>query len=111
MPTQAEKLAAVEAAVKTLAEIEAGQEAMQAQFDVLGGQIAECYRLGIGSQAQFLKINSGFTAAKGDVANALGKTIAAHEICTAAAKKADCDVVLPGAYAATGGEAARDGSR
>jgi hypothetical protein len=111
MSTQAEKLAAVEAAVKILAEIEAENERQQALYDQLIAAIAACHALEIGTQGQFLRIRSLFTSAKGNLAGALEKTIAGHEICTLAAKKADCDVVLPDAYAATGGVTVMGGGR
>lgn len=111
MSTQAEKLAAVEAAVTKLAEIETALAGLKAAYAALTPLIVACHEAEIGTETQLHQIVNGFDAAAGQVAAALRDTISAHAICTLAAKKAGCDVVLPASYAISGGVTTYGGGR
>ena len=111
MSTQEEKLAAVTTAVNKYATVETGLEAIKMQIDGLNEAIAACHTLGIGRQGEFLRIRNTLEAARGKVADAVEKVIAAHEKCTTIAKREGCDVVLPANFAIDGGVTALDGGR
>jgi hypothetical protein len=110
MSTQEEKIAAVTECVARFAEVETGAETLKDQITALVDAINGAYSVGVGRQGEFLRIVNTLEAARGDVASAITRVIAAHEKCTAIAKREDCDVALPDAFAITGGVTAMGGT-
>lgn len=110
MSTQEEKLAFVGVCVGQYADVETGAEALKAGIDTLIAGINGAYGAGVGRQGEHLRIVNTLEAARGDVASAIARVIAAHEKCTAIAKREGCDVVLPDAFAITGGVTIQGGT-
>ncbi|KAA3527035.1 hypothetical protein GOZ96_04655 [Agrobacterium vitis] len=99
MATQEEKIGAVQVAVSLFADVETGIEQLEEKFTQLIQAINDCVAVGVGKQGEGIKITSALKGISGKIAAQLGEVIAVHEKCTVIAKREDCDVVLPTAYA------------
>ena len=94
-----DKLTAVAECVNDFAQVETALNTLKTQFDTLTASINVAHEMGVGRPSEYLRIVNMLDDAKGRTSAALERVIAAHEKCTAIAKREGCDVVLPAGYA------------
>lgn len=99
MSTQDEKLAAVTTGVENFAVVETALDALEGQFDDLLASLKDVYSLGVGRQVEYLEITNRIKYAKGQIAGTLATVVSVHARCTEIAKRENCDVVIPTAFA------------
>lgn len=111
MATQNEKHDAVATGAAAFAALETSLDGAEVLVNNTLEAVKVVYSLGVGRQGEFLTISNRMKAVNGRLASVLADVIELHSQCTEIAKRENCDVAIPQAYAITGGVTPLSGGR